>query len=124
MMDFIVTVLAAVLAAVLAVVLIEAWKRFKRRIMSDSQVEQEIAKVCRRKGMYEFKSGGDLGYISDQLIKIKPKDRLPEEFRSENRDYRVAALFRFLIQRGWKSGQENHGTCRIIYKLPDKYRSP
>ncbi len=74
--------------------------------------------------MYEFKNEGDLGYISDQLIKIKPKDRLPEEFRSEHRGDRIAALFRFLIQRGWKSGQENHGTCRIIFKLPDKYRSP
>ena len=120
MMDFMATVLAAVLAAIL----IEVWKRFKRRIMSDSQVEQEIAKICRRKGMYEFKSGGDLRYISDELIKIKSKDRLPEKLKSENAEDRKAALIRYLRARGWESGQENYGTCRIIYKLPDSYRSP
>ena len=89
--------------------------------MSETQVEQEIAKICKREGMYEFKSGGDLGYISNELTKIESKDRLPEEFKSENAGDREAKLFRFLHQRGWKCGQEKHGTCRVIFKLPDIY---
>lgn len=89
--------------------------------MSETQVEQEIAKICKRERMYEFKSGGDLGYISNELTKIESKDRLPEEFKSENAGDREAKLFRFLHQRGWKCGQEKHGTCRVIFKLPDIY---
>lgn len=97
----------------------------KYRKMSCSQVEQEIAKICRRQGMYTLKGEGDLRYISNELIKIKSKGRLPEEFGSQQHSGdREAAIFRFLINRGWKSGQENFGTCRIIYKLPDKYRRP
>ena len=92
------------------------------KTMSETQVEQEIAKICKRERMCEFKSGGDLGYISNELTKIESKDRLPEEFRSENAEDRKAKLFRFLCQREWKCGQEKHGTCRVIFKLPDRYR--
>ena len=88
-------------------------------VVKETQVEQEIAKICKREGMYKFKSGGFLGYISNELTKIESKDRLPEEFKSENAGDREAKLFRFLHQRGWKCGQEKHGTCRVIFKLPD-----
>lgn len=99
-------------------ILEKVWDKYKSKneAMSETQVEKEIAKICKRKGLYEFKSGGDLGYISSELTKIESKDRLPEGFKSE------AKLFRFLCQRGWKCGQENYGTCRVIFKLPDIYR--
>ena len=99
----------------------KVWNKYKsnNEAMSETQVEEEIAKICKRKGMYEFKSGGDLGYISSELTKIESKDRLPEEFKRENAEDRKAKLFRFLCQRGWKCGQENHGTCRVIFNLPD-----
>ena len=73
--------------------------------------------------LYKLIGDGDLGLISDQITK-KFKNRLPEDFRWEHRDDRVVALARFLNKRGWQSGQENFGTCRIIYELPNKLRSP
>ncbi len=105
-------------------ILEKAWDKYKSKneTMSETQIEEEIAKICKRKGMYKFKSGGDLGYISSELTKIESKDRLPEEFKRENAEDRKAKLFRFLCQRGWKCGQENHGTCRVIFKMPDIYR--
>lgn len=95
----------------------------KNMRMSWNQLEQEIARICRKHSMYKLIGDGDLGFISDQITK-KFKNRLPEDFRWEHRDDRVVALARFLNKIGWQSGQENFGTCRVIYELPNKLRSP
>lgn len=91
------------------------------RPLSDCRIEQEIAKIRKRTGTYEF-SDLDLGYTVDQL-KIKFKDRLPEAFRSKHPAERKAALFRFLhCRKGWVSGQKQFGTCPYTYKVPYRYR--
>lgn len=107
--------------AILAPFLIPAYRRYKNRPVSNCRIEQELAKIRKRTGKYEF-NDLDLGYIVDQL-KIKFKDRLPEAFRGEHPDDRKAALFRFLhCRKGWVSGQEQFGTCPVTYKVPYRYR--
>lgn len=66
-------------------ILEKVWDKYKSKneAMSETQVEEEIAKICKRKGLYEFKSGGDLGYISSELTKIESKDAFPKNLSAK-----------------------------------------
>ena len=98
----------------------------ERRIMSESQVKDEIARICisekigTRENGYEF-TDNHLDHLHRQLIKRKSKDRLPEVLRSQYPGNGKAALFRLL--ETWVIRRENYGTCPIIYKLPVHYRN-
>ena len=122
-MEYLLPVIAilGILATLLSPFLRPAYRRYKSRPLSDCRIEQEIAKIVKKTGKYEF-NDLDLGYLANEL-KIKFKDRLPEAFRSEHPDDRKAALFRFLhCRKGWVSGQKQFGTSLYTYKVPYRYR--
>ena len=94
------------------------YDRFRKK-MSANQVEEEIARICRKNGFYGEIGSGELRTITD-LVYEQFRDCLPESFKQENYDDRLWAVRRFLQARGWRCGET--WTGQHLYRLPEKLR--
>ena len=119
--SYCIIVVAALVTIFSALLKVRKW--FNSRIMSDSGVEKEIAKICRKEKQYKF-NDADVGVIASDLLKIKHAHRLPKELRKEYHDDRKFNLCQFLRCRGWGAGAEEGIIGRSTFKVPDRLRRP